>query len=175
MNKIVIILILVFLSFSSIANDFKYNIAKWKNFKFGQDWSITKEQINESCLRTNDYDDGFINGYSCGKWLGLDVDIQVMSDEGDFFGGGKKLIRIDVETIYSQNNESIILSFLNKEFKLMREYKCWLKEYNAHECSIIYNNGAVIYEDTLSALTQKRKLRIALSPHDLYKPDAFKK
>ena len=175
MNKIVIVLILVFLSFSSIANDFKYNITKWKNFKFGQDWSITKEQMNESCLRTNDYDDGSINGYSCGKWLGLNVDLMVMSDEGGFFGIGKKLIKIQIQTSYSKNNENIILNFLNKEFKLMREYKCWYKKENAHVCNIIYKNGAVIYEDTLWADKQKRELNILLSSSDVYKPDAFKK
>lgn len=174
MIKLLIFLSLILLNFNSLADDFTYNIAKWKEFAFGQDFLITKKLLEKRCNSIDDYDDTYINGYRCGKWLGLDIDIRVMSDEGGFFGGGKKLIFLEIKTNYSPEKRNVILKFLNNEFKLMRDYDCWEKENDFHACSIIYNNGAVIFQDRKWS-PKRRYLGIQLWPEEAYKPDAFKK
>ena len=42
---------------------------------------------------------------------------------------------------------------------------------DAHDCSIIFKNGAVVFEDSLSF--GKREITVTLRPYEIFEPGAF--
>jgi hypothetical protein len=112
-----------------------------------------------------------IFGHECGKWLQLDVDVRIFADEGSFLGFGKKLDSIEVSTMFSDFAANQILNHLRGHFELTKDYECWSKEEDAHGCSIIFKNGAVVFEDRLAF--GKRKISVSLRPYEIYNPGAF--
>jgi len=156
---------------SGSAFAFEFKLDGWKEFEFGENWSEAKTKIEVRCLRLESYGND-IMGRDCGKWLQLDIDARIIADEGTFLGFGKKLDVIEVSTMFSDFATNKILNHLRSNFELTRDYKCWSKQKETHHCSIIFNNGAVEFEDILRF--GKRRISVSLRPYELYRPNAFK-
>ena len=174
LKLLIILFSIASLSFNSYGDDFKFNISKWREFSFQQNWSTAKEQLAKSCIHIDDFTDEYVQGFNCGKWLGLDIDIVITPDEGGFWGFRKKLYFIIIKFDFSKHNEELILTYLKKTFNLMREYKCYYKKVNSHACTVIFRNGAVVYEDRLWPHTNRRVLSVHIRSEGTYKDDAFK-
>ena len=165
-----ILVSLLLMSFKSSAFDFQLD--GWKEFKFGSEWADAKEQLQKRCAYQEALS-GDIFGYDCVQWLYLDVDVRIIADEGKFLGFGKKLRTIIISTQFSDSAGNTILAHLRKHFELTRDYKCWHKTQDGHNCSIIFKNGAVIFNDDKYRFTEKRTLSVELMPYELYEPGTF--
>jgi hypothetical protein len=151
-----------------VANSFEFKLDGWREFKFGQTWSSAEKLLNNYCLRlevwgTREFND--LNGLRCGEWLGLEVNVRIISDEGGFFGSGRKLEDIYISTPYSENAENKILNFLNQHFELSNDYGCWGK--NVHWCTKSFNKGTVKLEDKFRR--GKRQLTVQLHSREIFK------
>ena len=173
MNKVLgILLVGLFLLTPHSRSDvlaFEFRLDGWREFQFGEGWPDAKKKQEDACHRLDSYGDN-IFGFDCGKWLQLDVDVRIFADEGSFLGFGKKLDSIQVSTMFSDFAANQILNHLRGHFELTKDY-CWSKEEDTNWCSIIFKNGAVVFEDRLAF--GKRKISVSLRPYEIYNSGAL--
>jgi len=150
---------------------FELKLDGWREFKFGESWADAKEKLSKNCQTQDGFKDD-IFGQACGYWLGLPVNVRIISHGGIFLGFGKKLDALEVSTPFSDNSANKVLKYLRSYFEQTRDYDCWLKEVDKHYCTIMFKNGAVIFEDRLNF--GGREIAVSIMAEEIYRPGAFK-
>lgn len=152
---------------------FDMQIGGWREFKFGTDWSDATGQLKQVCQT---YDDAFsddVFGYTCGSWLGINVDVRIIASEGSFLGFGKTLNALVISTPMNVAAANKINNYLRNNFELTREYKCISETEETRHCSIIFKNGAVVFDDYKFFPQSERMIGVTIRPYELYDEGVF--
>ena len=142
----------------SNADEFSKGLSGWGEFKFGEDIDKGKQVLEKDCKLVTGY-----FGRECKRWLNLEINIRLSTDEGNFFGFGKKLTAMQLTTPFSPDAGNVILRHLRKKFTVTTDYTCWFKLKDTHRCKIVFDNGLVIFFDKKSY--EDREITVAFNPH----------
>lgn len=142
---------------------FDMQVGGWREFKFGTDWSDATGQLKQRCQTYDVASSDDVWGYTCGSWLGINVNVRIRADEGALFGFGRELSQIIITAPFSDSAGNKIVSHLRKHFEVTTDYECWLKTQDDHGCRIIFND-TVIFSDYKIGFVD-RTLSVALSPY----------